>query len=266
MKYSKKRTRKKSRRTLTKSRRTLTKSRRILKKSRRTLKKSRRTINKSRRTLTKSRSYKKRKYHKKKYKGGERPLNEDELEVLRECREGDDFCGEYYSYKNVLDREINGEKGCYSRSGYPVCNIHKTKENCRDAIDNVNESCIWKEEGERKGKLTKYANKVKHKVDKSYKELDTPVGRNLQKASSMLGFAALLPVPGGRPIGAIPLFTRPVIQAGEKLYRKRQEKKKVREALLGKAPEGFVPGTFTTEGLGNHNASETGTFSTEILQ
>ena len=251
MKYSKKRTRKKSRRTLTKSRRTL--------------KKSRRTINKSRRTLTKSRSYKKRKYHKKKYKGGKRPLNEDELEELWKCREGDDFCGEYYSYNNVLDRGINGEKGCYSRSGYPVCNIHKTKENCRDAIDNVNESCIWKEEGERKGKLTKYinkkANKVKHKVDKSYKELDTPVGRNLQKASSMLGFAALLPVPGGRPIGAIPLVTRPIIQAGEKLYRKRQEKKKV-----GEAPVGSIPGSFSTEELGNHNASETGTFSTEVLE
>ena len=248
MKYSKKRTRKKSRRTLTKSRRTL--------------KKSRRTLKKSRRTLTKSRSYKKRKYHKKKYKGGERPLNEDELEVLRECREGDDFCGEYYSYNNVLDREINGEKGCYSRSGYPVCNIHKTKENCRDAIDNVNESCIWKEEGESKGKLTKYinkkANKVKHKVDKSYKELDTPVGRNLQKASSMLGFAALLPVPGGRPIGAIPLVTRPIIQAGEKLYRERQEKKKVREA-----PEGSIPGSFSTEGLGN---PVTDSFSTEVLE
>ena len=255
MKYSKKRTRKKTRRTLKKSRRKLTKSRRTLKKSRR--------------TLTKSRSYKKRKYHKKKYKGGKRPQNEDELEELRKCHESDDFCGDYYLYNNVLDREINGVEGCYSRSGYPVCNIHKNKEACIDSYDDVNESCIWKDAGERKGKLkgklTKFKKKVTHKVDKSYKELDTPVGRNLQKASSMLGFSALIPVPGARPIAAIPVVTRPVIQAGEKLYREMQEKKKVREALLGKAPEGSVPGTFSTEGLGNHNATETGTFSTEGL-
>ena len=70
-----------------------------------------------------------------------------------------------------------------------MCYIHKDKNSCHINLDDVNEYCIWYDKDEskkKKNKIIKSINKnavfLKNKVKNTYKEVDTPVGKSLQRA------------------------------------------------------------------------------------
>ena len=48
----------------------------------------------------------------------------------------------------ILKKKQKGVEGCYSNSGYPVCDIATIKEECDDQTDNAGHYCIWLDTGE----------------------------------------------------------------------------------------------------------------------
>jgi len=184
------------------------------KKQRYTKKKQRRTKKKQRRTKKKQRLTKKRTC--KQLKGGKRKLSPEEEESINAMYQ--DGIRPKNIKKEILTKQLNGEEGCYSKYGYPVCHIHNNKEVCEENLDDVSVNCVWEGSNEtprwKKSKLNIIRKQSENKVIASNKEINSTTGKLLHGAV----LAPIMAVPGGVPLAAVaaPLLSK-VIQFGEQI-------------------------------------------------
>ena len=101
----------------------------------------------------------------------------------------------------ILKKKQKGVEGCYSNSGYPVCDIATTKEECDDQTDNAGHYCIWLDTGENfdpkqynwKNKIAAVPKKMVKNMRQDNYSLHNPVLRAVHAAIPV----ASLPLPAG---------------------------------------------------------------------
>jgi len=210
------------------------------KKQRYTKKKQRHTKEKQRLTKKKQRHTKKKQSTCKQLKGGESELpqveeyingkgkrkltvdEEDSLKKLKdeinEINEDTDWYNRKGIKNHILTKQLNGEEGCYSKYGYPVCNIHNNKEVCEGKRDDVRVSCEWQDEKKtsrwKKSNLNRIRKQSGNKFIGSNKEINSTTGKLLHGVA----LAPIMALPGGLPLAAVaaPLLSK-VIQFGEQI-------------------------------------------------
>lgn len=175
------------------------------------VRKTKRTMKHRRKTI---------KQRKTKMKGGKRNLTREEKKKLDELKQNIKKTYKRGIKNHILSMEYDGAEGCYSKTGYPVCYIHEDKETCENNTDDIREFCVWKEPDHKQNKkkfkgIRKFMKKIHNKLENSYKEIDSPVGKVFQVAALT---PAVAPIPGTDVFLPLSLATSEIIQGVEGQY------------------------------------------------
>ena len=155
---------------------------------------------------------------------GKRKLTVDEEDYLKKLKDEINEVTDWYNRKgikkHILTKQLNGEAGCYSKYGYPVCHIHNEKDVCEENLDDVRVNCKWqtKDPKEPSRWKTSNLNRIRtqsgNKIIASNKEINSTSGKLLHG----IALAPIMTLPGGVPLAAVasPLLSK-VIQFGEQI-------------------------------------------------
>lgn len=72
---------------------------------------------------------------------GERSLTNEEQELLSQLEQTSHRRG-YKLRKHIKQNQLSKKRGCYSKTGYPICNVYD-ESTCESKTDNVGRHCQW---------------------------------------------------------------------------------------------------------------------------